>query len=433
LTTIFSPITADALRLGQGRGPRRALPICRDTMMKVFFEDEFFDAQLLRVLSATGNGGADIGECLSTAARIPEGDLDAWFECWSTTAGRVHAEAARSEAAGNAVSARSGFLRASTYFRNAGIALFGTPVDARLVDMQRRQTASFRRAAALFDTPCEPVEIPYEGGALNGYYLRAAADDVLRPTLIATGGYDGTCEELYVYAAAPALRRGWNCLVYDGPGQGAALVERGLAMRPDWENVLRPVIDFTLALPGVDPRRLASLGTSLGGYLAIRGAVGEQRLAATVVDPGQFSLGDAMRARLPALVHDFPDGNRTVQGALDFALGELMRQPTKGWVLRRAFWVHGVSTFEDFARAMDAMTMEGLADRVSCPTLVCAAENDKVASQSRRLFDALQCEKRFVMFENSEGAGEHCEAGARSLFEQRAFDWLAEVLARQAR
>jgi hypothetical protein len=42
--------------------------------------------------------------------------------------------------------------------------------------------------------------------------------------------------------------------------------------------------------------------------------------------------------------------------------------------------------------------------------------------------DALTCEKEFFSFYRKEGAGEHCESGARLLFHQRAFDWLDERL-----
>jgi hypothetical protein len=41
---------------------------------------------------------------------------------------------------------------------------------------------------------------------------------------------------------------------------------------------------------------------------------------------------------------------------------------------------------------------------------------------------AMNCPKHFIRFTNAEGAGAHCETGAISLFDQRVFDWLGEVL-----
>ncbi|HEX9318636.1 MAG TPA: hypothetical protein VF884_06850 [Nitrososphaeraceae archaeon] len=43
--------------------------------MKIVFEDPTFSLQLLRVISQAYYGGADIGECLSTAYRIKTSSL----------------------------------------------------------------------------------------------------------------------------------------------------------------------------------------------------------------------------------------------------------------------------------------------------------------------------------------------------------------------
>ena len=48
--------------------------------------------------------------------------------------------------------------------------------------------------------------------------------------------------------------------------------------------------------------------------------------------------------------------------------------------------------------------------------------------QSRRLYDALPGPKVLAPFTKAEGADMHCEPMARSLLEQRMFDWLDETL-----
>ena len=66
-------------------------------------------------------------------------------------------------------------------------------------------------------------------------------------------------------------------------------------------------------------------------------------------------------------------------------------------------------------------------ERIRCPTLVCRAENDEIGATAAVLFDRLTCEKRFITFATGDGAGEHGEAGGRSLFKQRAVDWLDQI------
>jgi hypothetical protein len=84
--------------------------------VKLFFDDEDFDGQLLRALSYTAYEGADIGECFETAGRIEEGDRDSWYEAWTKTADRMKLDAQESLRGGHTDSARRAYIRASNYY-----------------------------------------------------------------------------------------------------------------------------------------------------------------------------------------------------------------------------------------------------------------------------------------------------------------------------
>src|SRR5262249_7319070 len=73
-------------------------------------------------------------------------------------------------------------------------------------------------------------------------------------------------------------------------------------------------------------------------------------------------------------------------------------------------------------------TLEGRAGAIACPSLICSAEGDEIGATAKQLFDAVAGPKRFQRFTVAEAAGTHCECGARLLFNQRAFDWLDEML-----
>lgn len=397
--------------------------------MRLLFKDDLFDAQLLRTIGHAAYGGADVGECIATARRIGDTDLDAWGIAWNELAERIFVIAETSAATGHRVSAREAYLRAANYFRTAYVFQIQAPLDPRLVRAHTRQVDAFREAVALFDTPAEPVAIPYEGTLLHGYFFRPANDDKPRPTLIVTGGYDSTAEESYFFSGAAAVARGYNCLTYDGPGQGMAIIRDGLRFRPDWETVMGPVVDFVLTCPGVDPKRVAQIGISFGGYLGPRAASGEPRLAALIADPGDFSLFEEIKSRMPPFAaRNLPDGNPLVVALVEWLMKSRMKKPTSGWGLRRALWLHGIGSPLDYVRMSKAYSLEGLAGRIACPTLVCQAENDEIGVTAPKLFEALRCEKAMMRFAAAEGAGEHCEGGARTLFNQRSFDWLDKVL-----
>ena len=121
------------------------------------------------------------------------------------------------------------------------------------------------------------------------------------------------------------------------------------------------------------------MGLSFGGYLAPRAASADRRLAACIADPGEYSLREELESRMPAFVARQLDGGSRLE-------------------------------------------------RITCPTLVCSAEKDEIGVTARKLFDALTCEKEFVTFTAAEGAGTHCESGARAVFNRRALDWLDRVL-----
>lgn len=399
--------------------------------MPLVFKDSLFDSQWLRTVGHASSGGAEIGECFRAAARIREPDAGSWFDAWFELAAGLATEAERCNSKRHCHSARAGWLRASNYFRAAYTFLIGAPVDPRVVDAYRRQRGAFESAAALMQPAAERIAIPYDAAPLHGYFFRAADANKPRPTLIITGGYDSTAEEAYFFSGAAAVARGYHCLVFDGPGQGAALIEAGIHFRPDWEAVIGPVVDFALSQPEVDPAQIALLGISFGGYLAPRAASGEHRIAACIADPGEFSLFEELKSRVPAVIaRELPDGKRIVLRLLDFMLRRRMRHATAGWGLRRCLWVHGVDSPLAYVRLTRDYTLAGRVGRIRCPTLICSAENDEIGITARKLHDALTCEKAFLSFTAAEGAGAHCEAGARGLFNQRIFDWLDSTLAR---
>ncbi len=396
---------------------------------RLVLRDGLLDAQLLRTVGAAPYDGADLGECLQAARAVKGASLDSWHDVWTALADRVHGLADTEQAAGHLESARRAYLRASTYYRTAGVMLFGLPVDPRLVMSNRRQTEAFQRAAALMTPPAEVLRIPYEGTTLPGYFLRAGSDDTARATVVLTGGYDGTCEELYFFNAAAALQRGYHVLAFDGPGQGAALLQQGMVIRADWDNVVGPVLDYACGRPEVDSGRIALIGLSLGGFLAPRAASGEHRIAALVADSGSFDLHAAFLARLPkALAAGYAEGRPRARALLGQLLTVLERRPTAGWALRRGQHVHGADTPLAYLDALRDFSLAGHAERISCPAWVCNAEGDDIGASAPQLVNSLTVEKRFVRFTAAEGAGDHCEAGARTLYHARSFGWLDEHL-----
>ncbi|TDH61114.1 alpha/beta fold hydrolase [Dankookia rubra] len=403
--------------------------------MAALFRDALHEAFGSWPLGYVPYGGADVGEVRAVAEAIGDGGDDRYHAAWTAAAARLQAEADAALANGHAGSARELYLRASAFHAASYHPLYGAPADPRLLDAFRRQVAAFDRGLALGPHPVRPQRIPFGDLALPAYLIPAAGHEAeVRPLVILTNGYDGTVTDMYFASAVAASRRGYHALLFDGPGQGAMLYEQGVPLRPDWETVVAAVVDFALAQPLVDLRRIALSGWSLGGHLAPRAASGEHRIAALIADPGTWSIADGFRAAFRRMFGLPPEAVRDL-GALDQAIIDRADAAIRGdrelnWkVVQRGFWVHGVDTLRDYLASAERFTMQGRAALIRCPTLITQAEDDALAAGAGAFLEALRCPKTLLRFTAAEGAGGHCEMQNRSLLNRRVLDWLDEQFA----
>jgi dienelactone hydrolase len=399
----------------------------------LFPDDPQFWFETLRVFAVDEYGGGQFGEVLAIASRIKAGDYDSWFTAWNAAADTAAKEADDRLGRGHRVSARDGHLRASNYYRSSEFFLHGNPRDPRIARAYRRSVDCYKACAALFDPPIEPVEIPYEGTTLPGYLHRADSSARPRTTVIMHSGFDGSAEEMHFGGARAATERGLNALAFDGPGQFGPLHREGLTFRPDWEKVVTPVVDFALTLPGVDPKRIALMGVSLGGLLAPRAAAFEKRIAAVIANDGLYDYAAAQLARVPQGERERVKVMLTADLApeLDQLLDQSMKaNPTARWALAHGMYAMGAPTPRAYLAASLAYNLRnGVAEQITCPTLVCEAEDDLFfKGQPQELYDHLTCRKTLIRFTNDEGAGAHCQVGAGRLAFARIYDWLEETL-----
>lgn len=402
--------------------------------MGLLFRNDMHDEFATLPLGLAPWGGADFGEVRRVGQVVGDGDDGAFYDAWTAAGDRLAGEAEAALAAGHQASAREAFLRAACFYGTGYRPLFGAPVDPRLSAAFAKQTAAFERGLALGTPAVAPMPIAFDGAAMPAYLLPAEGGaDAVRPLLILTNGYDATVSDMYFASAVAASRRGYHCLFFDGPGQGAMLFEQGVPMRPDWETVVAAVVDHALALPIVDPARIALSGWSLGGHLALRAATGEKRLAAVVADPGLWSITAPMRGMVQKFGVSEAEADRMLAGdvALANRIGAMMvaHSPQMQWsVARRGYWVHGVHDFGGYLKAASAFTLEGRAGDIRCPVLLTEAEEDTRSGTAAQVMAALTCPKTLLPFTSAEGAGDHCEIGNRSLLNRRVLDWLDEVL-----
>src|SRR5262249_34390085 len=120
-------------------------------------------------------------------------------------------------------------------------------------------------------------------GALRGdepaRLFCACAGSCRRPTVVLFDGMDNAKEMSVIFAGLDFAKRGINTLAIDGPGQAEALRLRNIHSRHDYEVAGTAAYDYVASRPEVDPKRVAVMGYSFGGYHAPRVAAFEKRYA----------------------------------------------------------------------------------------------------------------------------------------------------------
>ncbi|MDD5242081.1 MAG: prolyl oligopeptidase family serine peptidase [Sulfuricella sp.] len=386
--------------------------------------------QLIRQLGATRYGGASIGECLALARRIESGVPASWVAEFAATAARQETDARQRAARRHTVSARDQYLVACNSYRAAeyytGIA------DPQHAVYGLKSRECFLAAMQLQDDAFEIVSLPFGDTPLPAYYLRpakAAAD--ARKTLMIVSGYDGTLEETWLAYGRAALERGYQVLLFAGPGQMDTMrFHPKLPFIPDTERVAAVALDYLLARPETDPARVALMGISFGGYFATRMAAHEPRIRALIANSPIVDLHAYMASFIGFDPAQMPD-------AEDFRVADIehipagQASPQTREMMRNLMLRFGQDSFKQtYVRLREFRVDERDLATIRCPALglVGSGEGAEPIAQFERFRRQVAGAAGYT-FSAEEGAEGHCQSGNLAYSAAVALDWLDETLA----
>jgi hypothetical protein len=396
----------------------------RTSTINYRFHTPAFEFVFQWILGMGTNGGSEIGECFYAASQVKENDPDSWVRAFVRMAESLRNKAEASFKDGHPVSARECFLRAYTYYRAAFT--FISPFEKeRVIPLWQEAVDCFQRAARLFDPPIEPIHIPFGEYRLPGYFLGQKGQGKAK-TLIVVGGADTYVEDLYLFIGPSALKRGYNLLFVDLPGQGG-LPFSGSCMQPDSEHPFQNVVDYAISRPEVDAEKLVAYGLSAGGYLVPRALTVERRVRACVAC--------SVISDFYAFMSQNPAALRLAQH-LDSLLMKLainVRKLKPSLVLLDTYaWRWGVKKYSDLYEVLKAFTFDPAA--LSCPILCIIGEKEYRQGPASHLqqTQAVQLNpdprSKLLVTTAAEGADAHAMATNMSLMAQLVFDWLDDVL-----
>ncbi len=232
----------------------------------------------------------------------------------------------------------------------------------------------------------EDLEFDSGGDACAAWLCPASGEEPANPVVVMAHGLSGTRRDGLGPFAERFAAAGIAALVFDHRGFGDSGGERDLfepqRQLADW----RAAIACARSLPGVDPKRVATFGSSMGAGNALAAAAGDRAVAAAI---GQVPFLDIVRQthRSPP-----PVAARMLAAAVRGAPLPAVGQPGEAAFINapggESGWRHVVATGED-SRWRNRVSSRWLLGRpfrparhaagLHCPWLLCVGEADRVA------------------------------------------------------
>jgi alpha-beta hydrolase superfamily lysophospholipase len=273
--------------------------------------------------------------------------LQDWLPAWNRAAQRYLAEARREDTHGH-------WQEAAVARRNAAmcyhIAHLITDDDPRTVRALRAAgVQAFNQAIQRLMPHTHKVGIPWRATSLPAYLAKPPRHHDRLPVIVLLNGATTTKEETLLWADR-FLEYGLAVLALDWPGTGETADGGPLSSQCD--DITDGIIDFAASEADLDPARVALVGISLGGVLAVRAAALDRRIDACVTVTSPYDARRWIGAVNPIVGHQLLSLTGQSGSLEDLA--------------------------EDFA-------LTDLANRIRCPMLVFGAGHDLVVPPDESL------------------------------------------------
>ncbi len=369
-------------------------------MLDFFQPTSPFEFQVLRLLAEAQQGGGDVFDIARLCRNLSPGDKEGWERAWLSLAEATEAKAKLELELGHRQTSMQNFFHANQYYRMSDIFL---PVDAAATKRSRflKSQESFRAAARLRVPPIETITVQCGDEAYDGYFCHPANPAPGKwPAVFLIGGADAFSEEIF-FSGKQVLDRGWALLLVDTPGRGSSMYVKGTPTRYDYEVPVKACLDYLVARPEVAAERIALIGISMAGYYAPRAAAFDHRVKALIAWSGCYSVLDDL-----------------------YIFCEHLR-PT----LQRLL---GGVTDAEARKLLTAFTLEGVARRIVCPTLITHGGDDRLmrVEGAKNLFEAIGSSDKILKIYDDPAAGGaiHCSHDYWAHNVPFMLDWLEERL-----
>jgi len=261
----------------------------------------------------------------------------------------------------------------------------------------------------------DKFSIPYQDGALPGLKLSPKNS---KGTIVVHGGFDSFMEELIVLVRYLA-HAGFQVILFDGPGQGAAIRKHNLLFTHAWEKPVSCVLDY------FELTDVTLLGISLGGYLALRAAAFEPRISRVICyDVSNYDQhGRGLQRAIYKFFLRYP---AIYNGIAKIAMKNFATE----WLIHQGMYINGVETPVEWMALLENFSVSDIAAQVRQDVLLLAGAEDHMVplKEFEKNRQGLMAARSVTgrVFTVKEQAQNHCQIGNVKLALDVILGWIRD-------
>ena len=247
--------------------------------------------------------------------------------------------------------------------------------------------------------------------------------DQPKGSIVIFGGSDSCIEEFFPVLMV-LVERGYDIVLFEGPGQGRVLAEQQVPLTPDWHKPVKAVLDF-FKLEDV-----TLLGISMGGYLVLKAAAFEPRVKRAIAWDILFNSYDIWLGKLEPVERALVKILFRLKAApvMNALLGQAMKKNmVVDWGVRQSMYILGAKTPFEYLSKLKAYRSK-TAHLVKQDVLLMAGTEDFgiPVEQFYQQIEALKNVRSLTarLFTRAEQAQNHCQVGNLELALDVIVNWI---------
>lgn len=385
-----------------------------------YFKNGTMDFAVGWLLGYSQIGGLSAGEIYDCLNKIQDNKPDSWVKAFTDGMVYEEKEAGKYEKAGDLSGAGMKYLACAHAAR--AVLHMCDPTGKQAMETTRTMENAFQKAMEYLGTELRAYDFDFNGKKLPGYFTKNFNNE--KPLYIVIGGGDTYREDLYFFGGSEALKRGYNVLLVDLPGQGTTPYDN-LHFGRDTVTALETVIDHVEKL-GFTGKKILS-GYSGGGYFTTILMAKNPRVDAWIASTPIFDFKTAIEAAIPSLLTKNPSG--WLPRMLVQIAGNLNKSLEAA--LKKYEWQFGAG---GFANLLQTFADIGVVDytKIDAPSmfLLGLSEDRESKRQAQLIYDSLilrQPDSKIIEFAPESGADAHCQVNNLLWAQHNIFHWLKEI------